>query len=193
MKLTYKVMLTGVLSLIIIASFAQESNKKMTKEERKAEKTLLKKEKEEKADAEWTNFQKLAQDQEFIIELDKVTNSRTGQQFTLDGRLNFVSIKGDFVTLQFESHPYLATNGLGGVTFKGGVDDYEYTPPKNNKKPFFVSFRVIEKNINRATKVFISVTKDGNAIVNVGNSDNLYGRFVKREDTKIFVGADMIN
>lgn len=193
MKLTTKVMLTGLLSLVFMFSYSQDSKNKMTKEERKAEKERLKTEKVEVANAQWTEFQHLAQKKQFVVELNKVTDIKTGKQYILSPKLNFVAMYDNKVILQFESHPFLATNGLGGVTYDGTVEEFKYSPPKKDNKPFVVSFNVIEKNYNRSTKVFISVTKDGNAIITVGNSPNFYGTFMSRGASKVFIGADMNN
>lgn len=193
MKLTYKVLLSGLFLFAAIFSYAQDSEKKMTKEEKKAEKARIKQEKVDKENADWLLFQDLAQKKKFVVELNKVTDNKTGKQYILSPRLNFVALNDNKVILQLESNSFLSTNGLGGTTIAGSIDDYQYAPPKNDKKPLVVSFNVIEKNYNRSTNVFITVSKGGNSVIQVGNSPNFYGTFKTRGESNIFVGADMNN
>lgn len=193
MSLISRVLMTGLLSFIFIFSYAQESKKKMTKEERKAEKERVKKENAEKENADWIKCQDLAQKKQFIIEFNRFTNPRTGETIMLNDRLNFVVINKNKIVFQVESPYHLANNGLGGVTFDDGFDGYKYTPPKNEKKPFVISFNLIGKNSIKATKIFISVYNDGKAIVTFGDSPNIYGIFKPIDESKIVVGANMRN
>lgn len=193
MKFAYRVLLTGIISVLFLVSSAQDTDKKKTKEDRKAEKARIKKEKEEKENADWILFQSLAENKRFVAEFDKVTNSKTGEQYTLNRRINFIAVNGNKVVIQFQSHPYLASNGLGGITIDGTITNYKYTPPKNDKKPIVISFNVDSKNTLRGSNIRISVTKGGITTVSMGSSPNIYGIFTTPENANINMGVNMWN
>ena len=90
MKNPTKIILVSIMSMLFMFSNAQEDVKMTKKEQREAEKTKIKKEKNETQDANWVIYQKIAQEQEFVIEFQRTFNPKTGGELILTPRLNFL-------------------------------------------------------------------------------------------------------
>ena len=193
MKKIVKLLLVGMLSLMFISTYAQESEKELTREQKKAEKELKKKEKEEKEAANWVLLQSLAENRRFVAEFDKVINSQTGEQYVLNSRINFVAVDGDRVVIQFQTHTFLSENGLGGRTIDGTISDYKYNPPKNKNSAIAISFNVQSEHTFRGSNIRITVTEGGVTTISLGSSPNIYGVFVSPEDANINLGVSMWN
>ena len=191
MKHRAKILLLSVFSMLFMFSYAQENVKLTKKEQRKAEKAQLKKEKEEKEAADWLMYQQLAENRRYVVEFDKVTNTKTGEQYILSKRLNFLALRNDRVVIQVQTHPYLSDNGLGGTTIDGTVSNYKYVAPKNDKKPIVISFNVASKLALRGLNVRITITKGGMTSITLGSSPTIYGFFLQPEDANINIGVNM--
>ncbi len=191
MKHKSKVLLLIIFSMLFMFSNAQENTETKTKDQRKAAKDQKKKEKEEKETADWVMYQQMAQNRRYVVEFDKVTNTRTGEQYILSRRLNFIALRNDRVVIQVQTHPYLSDNGLGGTTIDGTVTNYKYVAPKNGKKPIVISFNVASKLALRGLNVRITVSKGGMTSISLGSSPTIYGYFMKPEDANINIGVNM--
>ncbi len=191
MKSMVKILFTNILLIIVLFSFGQENSGKLTKEQKKAEKTRIKKEKEDKQNADWLLIQEIASSKRFVIEFDNFNDA--GEQHMLNGRLNFIAVSDEKVVLQLESHPFFANNGLGGVTIDGTISDYKYTPPKNDKKPVYISFNVSAKQAVKASNINITVFNGGTATLTIGSSPSINGDFLAPEKSQIFKGVNMYN
>ena len=86
MKHTTKIILLSIMSMLFMFSNAQEDVKMTKKEQRKTEKAKLKKEKDEKEDANWLIYQKIAQEQEYVVEFQRAFNPKTGDELIVAGR-----------------------------------------------------------------------------------------------------------
>ncbi len=191
MKHKSKVLLLIIFSMLFMFSNAQENTETKTKDQRKAAKDQKKKEKEEKETADWVMYQQMAQNRRYVVEFDKATNTRTGEQYVLSRRLNFIALRKDRVVIQVQTHPYLSDNGLGGTTIDGTVTNYKYVAPKNDKKPIVISFNVASKLALRGLNVRITVSKGGMTSISLGSSPTIYGFFLQPEDANINIGVNM--
>ncbi len=193
MKQIARITFTSLLVLVFLFSFAQEDAKKQSREEKKAEKELKKKQKEEKEQANWVLMQSIAKNKRFVVEFDRVNNTQTGKPLILNRRLNFVAVNGDRVTIQFETHPNLSDNGLGGRTIDGDLNSYKYDPPKNENRPIEINFNLSSKNTFRGSNVSITVSEGGTATITIGSSPLIYGYFVTPENANVNMGAQMFD
>ncbi|MBC8321864.1 MAG: DUF4251 domain-containing protein [Bacteroidetes bacterium] len=187
MKPTAKLILVSMLSMLFMFSNAQEDIKMTTKNQRKAEKEIKKKEKEEKEAADWLVYQKLAQDRQFVAQIEKIN------AVPVSRRLNFLLVDGERAVIQFETHTYLSENGLGGRTIDGTIVNYKYTPPKNDKSSIFINYDVSSKFMSGIINVSITVTKSGSSTISIGSASFIYGHFWPIEDSNINIGVDMRN
>ena len=191
MKHTAKILLLSIFSMLFMFLNAQENTETKTKDQRKVDKAQKKKEKEEKETADWLMYQQMAQDRRYVVEFDRVTNTKTGEQYILSRRLNFLALRNDSVVIQVQTHPYLSDNGLGGITIDGTVSNYKYVAPKNDKKPIVISFNVASKLALRGLNVRITVTKAGMTTITLGSSPNIYSYFLQPEEASINIGVNM--
>ena len=191
MKNPTKTILVSIMSMLFMFSNAQEDVKMTKKEQREAEKTKIKKEKNETQDANWVIYQKIAQEQEFVIEFQRTFNPKTGGELILTPRLNFLYMHGDSAIIQFETSQYLSENGLGGRTINGIVSNYKYNPPKDDKKPIFINFNVSHKFQAEPVNVSITVTKDDVTTITFGTISSVYGTFMPVDKSSINIGVDM--
>lgn len=191
MKHTTKIILVSIMSILFMFSNAQEDVKMTKKEQRKIEKAELKKEKNEKEDANWLIYQKIAQEKEYVVEFQRTFNPKTGVELILTRRLNFLYVHGDSVIIQFETSQYFSENGLGGRTINGIISNYKYVPPKDDKKPIFINFNVTQKFQQRPVNVSITATKDGVTTITFGTISSVYGIFLPVQEANINIGVDM--
>lgn len=191
MKHTTKIILVSIMSILFMFSNAQEDVKMTKKEQRKIEKAELKKEKNEKEDANWLIYQKIAQEKEYVVEFQRTFNPKTGTELILTRRLNFLYVHGDSVIIQFETSQYFSENGLGGRTINGIISNYKYVPPKDDKKPIFINFNVTQKFQQRPVNVSITTTKDGVTTITFGTISSVYGIFLPVQEANINIGVDM--
>lgn len=177
-----------------LISNAQENVKLTKKQQHKVDKEKAKKDKEEKETAEWLVYQKLAEDQTFVVQFEKITNQKTGKVYIVSRRLNFLYANGEEIKIQFETSTYDSENGLGGRTIDGIISNYKYKPPKNNNKPIFINFDITSKFNQKNYNISISVYCGGTALVSFGGSaSQINGAFLAIEDASINIGVDMRN
>jgi hypothetical protein len=194
MKYTTSILLISFFLMLGIVSNAQEDAKLTEKQQRKADKEKAKEEKEKKEAADWLIFQKLAEDQTFVVQFETITNPNTGKVYNVSRRLNFLYANGDDVTMQFETATYASENGLGGRTISGTISNYKYSPPKSDNKPIFINFDITSKFNQKNYNISISVYSGGNALVSFGGGvSQINGTFLPIEDASINMGADMRN
>lgn len=187
MRYIVRILLLSIFSTLFMFSNAQEDVKLTAKEQRKAEKAKIKKEKEEKQAANWLVYQKIAADQQFVVQINRVGNR------VMTERLNFIYFNKDQVVIQIETNQYFAENGLGGMTIDGIPNNYKYTPPKNDKKPIFINFDVTSKFRPGVLNISITITEDGLATIAFGSASAIYGTFLPIEGANINMGVDMRN
>jgi len=173
--------------MLFMFSNAQEDVKLTAKEQRKAEKAKIKKEKEEKEAANWIVYQKIAAEKQFVVQINRVGTK------VMSERLNFIYFNKDRAVIQIETNQYFADNGLGGMTIDGTPNNYKYTPPKNDKKPIFINFDVTSKFRSGVLNVSITITQDGLATIAFGSASAIYGTFYSIEESNINMGVDMRN
>lgn len=191
MKQITKTILLSFMLITFICANAQEDVKLTKEEQRKAKKEEIKKEKDQQQDANWVLYQKIAQEREFVVEFQRTFNPRTGGELILTPRLNFLYVHGDSVIVQFETNQYLSENGLGGRTIKGTISNYKYKAPKDDNKPIFVNFDIIQKFQQRPVNVSITTTKDNVTTITFGTVSSVYGTFLAVDQASINIGVDM--
>jgi len=194
MKYTISILLLSFFLMLGMVSNAQEDVRLTEKQQRKADKEKEKKAKEEKEAAEWLVFQKLAEDQTFVVQFEKITNPKTGKVYVVSRRLNFLYANGEEIKIQFETSNYGSENGLGGRTIDGVISNYKYKPPKNNNKPIYINFDITSKFNQKNYNISISVYSGGTALISLGGgSSQINGTYLPIEDASINMGVDMRN
>lgn len=179
-----------VILLVLVAllgcvgySNAQTSEKKMSRQERKAAQKA-----EELAlfnEAKWA-----IENQTFTLEADQVIFKR-GRTVFVNSNTNFVTMNGDKASVQVAFNvPASGPNGLGGITVDGNVTSYKIkTDKKDNIR---VSFNVM--GIGISAQVTITVPHGtNNATVDItpnfnSNRLTLSGVLLPLEKSNVFKG-----
>jgi len=190
MRYTTSIILISFFLILSMASNAQEESKLTEKQQRKADKEKEKLEKKEKEAADWLVYQKLAKEQTFVIQINKIGTTLVSR------RLNFLYANGEEITIQLETSPFSmnSENGLGGRTINGTISNFKYEPPKNDKKPIFINFDITSKFNQKNYNISISVYTGGTALISFGGGvSQIYGTFSAIEDASINMGVDMRN
>ncbi|HKJ78711.1 MAG TPA: DUF4251 domain-containing protein [Prolixibacteraceae bacterium] len=106
---------------------ASQDNSKLTRKERKE---LRKAELEEK----YQHTKQLLQERNFVLESDFL-QTRYGQRIPVSPTINFVAVEEGTGIIQVGSNYGMGPNGVGGVTAKGNITNYELQA--NDKKKTF--------------------------------------------------------
>ncbi len=117
-----------VFTMLITVVLAGQDVKVTSKAERKAQRKL-EKEKIEKDMIVQT--EKAIMSGNFVLKADQIRN-KYGNMLMVNSTLNFVAVKGRDVYVQFGTESGMGYNGIGGITVKGNVVDYELTRDKKN-------------------------------------------------------------
>lgn len=122
-----KVLLLIITVLISFSLSGQETLSK-SKAERKAERKLEK----EKIEKEMmVNTEKAITTGHFVLKANQLRN-KYGNVIMVNSSINFVAVKGRDVYVQFGTESGLGYNGVGGLTIRGTVTEYELTRDKSN-------------------------------------------------------------
>jgi ribosomal protein S25 len=176
-----------VLSVSVqISAQERKQTKKERKEAKKAKKEQLKK--EQAALFERTKQQ--IKDTSFVIAAERIT-FKSGMNFSVTQTLNFLKVyKGEGV-LQIApiSSPRLGPNGLGGITMKGQLSQYEITDKGDN-----IYVKITLKGTLGTAMINISAYGGNNAVADVsglfsGRAFSMYGPLEHLDDVHIFEGT----
>ena len=161
------------------------------KEERKLERQKKKAAKDKKAMDMRKTYDALLRNKHFVFEAQKVFLPG-GPYTTLDYSLNFLAVKGDKILIQLHFPGLTGSNGLGGFTARGKLENWQYNPGKNIKQPMTASGQVTPKGSGSRLVFTLFVNNDGSAElqVNLPNSSfRLTGNLVSIEQSNVLVGA----
>jgi hypothetical protein len=171
-----------VFSIILSSGITAQTEQKLTKEQKKQEK------KAREAEA-WTKYNKLAAEKTFVVEITQAGNSNS-----LSPRLNFLYVNQDTAVIQLQSIPGISSNGLGGFTVVGSLSDYQYTAPKKENRPIYIQFNLQSKNRSGMVNISLTLYGDGTCDIDLGaNADILHGNFMAPQESRVLMGADMLN
>ena len=184
-----RIFVFSILMMFVLSTSVQmlAQERKQTKKERKE----AKKEQQKKEQAALFEITKqLIKDTAFVVAADRIA-FKQGQSFTVSQTLNFLRVyKGEGV-LQIApiNSPNLGANGLGGVTMKGPLTQYEITEKGNN-----IYVRITLKGTLGTAMINLSVYGGNNAVVDVsglfsGKAFTLYGQLEHLNDVRIFEGT----
>ncbi|MEP0987426.1 DUF4251 domain-containing protein [Ekhidna sp.] len=159
-----------IMTMFFLSVNAQESetsklDKKEIREQRKAEQRKVQAEKFDEITA-------LVQNKSFALEADLLQSRYATFNVIQDN--NFIKVEGDEIIIQTANFNRIGWNGLGGITVRGKIIDYDVS---ENKKRMNVSitastFELGNVNIN------LSLGKNGNATANLTGNFGLRTTFI---------------
>jgi len=189
--------LSFFLSLLIFSSqqiFSQESkaeNKSLTK---KLEKEKKKQEKEAAALAERQKYAEMLQDKYFVFMANTLAGD-AGATYSVTPKFNFLGVYGETAVFQFAFDGIVGWNGIGGITLTGEVEDYQFDPGKNSKKPMRVTGKM--KSSTHWGRPYFTLTVFGGGYASItmtvkGGTINMDGQIVEPEDSGVYQGSEIL-
>ncbi|MCF6241098.1 MAG: DUF4251 domain-containing protein [Bacteroidales bacterium] len=182
----------SILMMFVLANGVQTlaQERKQTKKERKEAKKAKKEQQKKEQAALFELSKQQIKDSTFIVAADRIT-FKSGMNFSVTQTLNFFKVyKGEGV-LQIApiNSPNLGSNGLGGITLKGQLTQYQITD-KGDK----IYVKITLKGTLGTAMINLSVYGGNNAVVDVsglfsGRAFTMYGPLKHLDDVRIFEGT----
>ncbi|MBE0652123.1 MAG: DUF4251 domain-containing protein [Bacteroidales bacterium] len=193
MKKAMRIFLMIILcSAMTVPSLRAQNNdvlpKKMTKQERKELRL-----KESLASRE--RILQLLKQRLFVLEAYQIYG-RNGITIPVNSAVNFMAIKGDKIIFQFGLEGgAVGSNGVGGITAEGFIDNYTFNPGKSTKKAMIVTGEIRPKGAGALGRFTLTVGNEGNAFLTMllpyGGSLNMNGHIVDFAHSSVFKGQTM--
>lgn len=192
-KFAYFIGMLLVLSILFGQAADAQNVKSMTKKEQKRiEKLRKEKEKNMKRATSRNYYMELLKKKYFVFQADYVITPR-GTSFVLSPDINFFSVVGKKVVLQFGLDGVIGLNGVGGITARGTTMNYKFLPGKKNN--MFISTDVSLVGPGLPPHITMNVADDGTGQLtiqlNSGRIITLYGQVVSPKKASIFVGQSI--
>lgn len=119
-----------ILSNLMIAQTKDENSSTSKKEKRKA-----------RIEKEYQNVKDMLQNKSFVLEANTLQD-KYGNRAIVNSGINFVSVDSTEAIIQVGSNTRLGANGVGGVTAKGQISNWQIMENKKNKT-FYVRMNVM--------------------------------------------------
>jgi len=189
MKKIFFIFLFAFLSgTYIMAQTENPDTKELTKEEKKALKKAKKEEQKLLREEALTNFEKYANDREWVIEAYLVFD-KAGQSYPMDPNINFVGVDKEQATFQLSFNGIMGWNGVGGITLDGKISTYSVS---KSKSVLSIKMTVMGARMGPAD-ILMTVSGDGNSNATVsgnwGDRITFKGKFVPLAESTVYKGT----
>ncbi|MBN2614321.1 MAG: DUF4251 domain-containing protein [Bacteroidales bacterium] len=162
------------------------------KEQKRIEKLRKEKERNMKRAASRTYYMELLKKKYFVFQADYVITPR-GTSFVVSPDINFFSVVGNKVIIQFGLDGVIGPNGVGGITARGTIMNYKLVPGKKNN--MYISTDVSLVGPGLPPHITMNVADDGTGQLTIqlnnGRIITLYGQVVSPKKASIFVGQSI--
>lgn len=146
-----KLALLLILAVSATGIFAQKEDSKMTrKEKRKA-----------KLEKQYKYTKELLEEKNFVLESDFIEN-RYGNRTSVSSSINFVKVNSAEAVIQVGSNHRMGPNGVGGITAKGKITNWELEP-NEKKKTFRLTMTILTNIGSYDVHFFISPDRQATA------------------------------
>lgn len=170
---------------------AQNTHFLSKKEKRHIERLRKEKERSMQRAASRTYMIELLKNKYFTFQADYLITSY-GNSLILDPSINFLSVDGNQMILQFGLDGRIGLNGVGGITARGTTLNYSFKPGKNNLTV------ITDMNLfgpGLPPHINLNVTDDGTGELTIqfgnGNVITMYGQVVSPRKASVFVGQSL--
>ncbi|VAW29561.1 hypothetical protein MNBD_BACTEROID07-1800 [hydrothermal vent metagenome] len=179
---------------LVFAEVANAQNKGLTKKEKhRLEQLRKKKERSMKRTISREYYTKLLKEKYFVFQADFLIGPR-GTSFVLSPNINFMSVDGDNVILQFGFEDAIGWNGVGGITVRGTLSDYQVHPGKK-KNNLSMSSNIYLIGPGLPPSISLNVSDDGTAQLVVQPAGEppfiVYGQIVSHKEAAIYIGQSL--
>jgi len=162
------------------------------KEKRHLEQMKRKKEKTMEREVSRKYFMQLLNAQYFVFQADYLMGP-DGQPLVLSPDINFMSVNGNKVVLQFGFNGIQGWNGLGGFTVHGKLVNYNFDD--SHKNDLLVNSDIQPIGPGLPPRIRLNVSDDGSAELTIfpqgGNPVRIYGQIVSHKKANIYMGASL--
>lgn len=182
----YRVLLIGFIFFFGVQTTWAQSGKREQRKIERAEKKRLKEEERRKSQE---LLMDLVKDQSFVLEASTLTG-RYNQRM-VNPSTNFVKVEGNQVLVQTAFNAGMGYNGLGGVTVRGTIKDYQVTERKGGVT-VFIQF---SDPVLGLSSLNLNLQSNGNAtalVSNWGNRATFQGQVVPAELARVYRGLPLI-
>jgi len=174
--------------LAVIILFTTGALKAQNKEQ---EKTDKKKVREEKLAENLKAINSAVDDSVFVLEANMIRGRYTSNNF-VSPNTNFIKVEGDEIVVQTADAFNAGYNGLGGITVRGNIREYEVRKDDGGVNVFIQ----MSSTVLGYSTVNISVNASGHASATVrtgfGGYANFDGDFRLLEDSGAFEGTSIL-
>lgn len=173
------VLIAGIVS--IVPAQDGSDNKKKSRQERK-------KERQEKIAINFEITKDILENKAYILEAHTL-NDRYGQSVPVSSTINFVEVDSTEAVIQTGNPYFVGYNGLGGVTAKGRITNYELIV-NEKKKNFRVNLSVSTTIGMYDVQMYIDALGDASATLYGmrGKSITYHGDLVPDLNSKVYEG-----
>lgn len=186
-------LMTFLCSMLIMPSVSAQSMSLSRKEKRNLAHLRKEKNHNENRSLSAEYYAQLLQKKYFVFTADFAMNDE-GYTFVTDPNINFLSVIGNKLTFQFGRNGRAGWNGVGGVTLKGRVVDYKFTPATKKRGMVLTSDAVMNGPI-QPPHFILYVSNDGTAQLNLtlGNGETVTfsGRVFSPQNSGIYEGSSL--
>ena len=179
---------------LLFGEVAYAQNQELTKKEKHhLEQLRKKKERSMKREISREYYTKLLKEKYFVFQADFLTVPQ-GTSFILSPDINFMSVNGNNIILQFGFNGAIGWNGVGGVTVRGTLSDYQvHLGKKKNNLSMTTNMYLIGPGL--PPNISLNVSDDGTAqlIIQPAGSAPImvYGQIVSPKEADIFIGQSL--
>ena len=156
---------------------------------------LLRKKKERSMQREISRkyYTQLLKEKYFVFQADFLTGPR-GASYILSPDINFMSVNGNNVVLQFGFEGAIGWNGVGGITVRGTLSGYQVFPGKK-KNNLYMTTNINLIGPGLPPNISMNVSDDGTAQLTIqpagGGPIIVYGQIVSPKKANIFIGQSL--
>ncbi len=183
-------LVAGILSIQV--GVAQNTGSLTKQEKNKIEKLRKEKEKKMQRALSKAYYAKLLKEKYFVFMADYVVGPN-GTAFVVSPDINFFSVNGNNVVIQFGMEGVVGLNGVGGITARGTILDYKFNQGKKNNMSVTTDINLIGPGL--PPHIYINVSDDGTAQLNMQTGNGalitMYGQIVSPRKAVIFTGQSI--
>jgi hypothetical protein len=182
-----------LLALALSGQTAWAQHQQLTKKEKRhLEQMRKKKERTLEHQASRAYYMELLSKKYFVFEADYLVGPE-GQSFILTPNINFMSVNGNNVVLQFGFDGVVGWNGVGGITVRGNLSNYKVDTTRRNNLMVTTDVNLIGPGL--PPHITLNVSDDGTAFLTIlpatGGPINVYGQIFSPQKAAIFEGQSL--
>lgn len=176
----------AVLAFFMAFNMSAQEEGMSKKEKRQAKKEL----KRQEFLAKQARGRELLESKDFVLEANQLIGQK-GKNVQAMSNINFIAINGDHVHMQLGSATSLGWNGVGGITFEGEINTYEFYEDDKSDR---VGVRIRYSSLYSRDIITIDLSVNGERatarVVTEGRILTMQGAYMSRDESRVFVAEN---